>query len=276
MDETRLARVHNTANQGLDCLRPTMLFGLLDALRINQARYAGIRLFEFGKTYAAQPRDGVWSSVESKRLAIAISGTAAEETWMSAGKGGQELTFFDLKNVVNRLFERLGIKGYQSSETTQEPYAYAMRYHRGPQDLAIFGAILPRISRKADVKRPVYYADFDMDAILAALAKTKTTFADFSRFPTVRRDLALIIDQSVTFGQIEQLAFKTIKNGQLKRIGLFDVFEDAQKIGVGKKSYALSFFFENSEKTFDDKEINALMSQLQNAFENKLQVRVRQ
>ena len=276
IDEARLARVHNTANQGLDCLRPTLLFGLLEALRLNQTRYTGARLFEFGKVYAAERREGVWTPLESRRLAIAISGQAIQETWMGKEQGARELTFFDLKSVVNRLFERIGIKGYQCSETEQEPFAYALRYHRGAQNLATFGAISPRISRKADLKRTVFYADFDMDALLAAVATTKIVFADFSRFPVVRRDLALVLDQAVTFSQIEQLAFKTIKNGRLKRVGLFDVFEDAERIGAGKKSYALNFFFESPEKTFEDKEINALMTQLQTAFENKLQARVRQ
>ena len=107
------------------------------------------------------------------------------------------------------------------------------------------------------------------------MAGNKIAFAELNRFPTVRRDLALVLDRSVSFGDIRQLAGRTAKK-LLKEINLFDVYEDESKLGAGKKSYAVSFVFEDPEKTLQDKEIDAAMSQLQQAFETKLQATIRQ
>ena len=125
-----------------------------------------------------------------------------------------------------------------------------------------------------DIKNPVFFADFHFDNILAALAGNRILFQELSKFPVVRRDLALVLNHSVTFSEIRQLAAKTAKK-LLKDVNLFDVFEDAAKIGAGKKSYAVSFLFEDPQKTLQDKEIDALMQQLQQAFEQKLNATIR-
>ena len=125
-----------------------------------------------------------------------------------------------------------------------------------------------------DLKNPVFFADFNFENVLKASGSNKVQFAELNRFPTVRRDLALVIDQSVGFGDIRQLAAKTAKK-MLKEMNLFDVFEDETKLGTGKKSYAVSFVFEDLEKTLQDKDIDALMGQLIGAFEGKLGALVR-
>jgi phenylalanyl-tRNA synthetase beta chain len=262
--------VHNTANQGLDCLRPTMLFGALENARHNQNHQNhDLRLFELGKVYRAPLNE----TSESERLSLLICGAHSPESWQPTPK--PQADFYTLKAYVTLLLERLGVRGFQETTLHQEqPFRYALRYHRGPQTLVTFGEIAPALLRAMDVKGPIFYAEIDFDAVYQAAAAQKVQFNGASKFPAVRRDLALVLDQQVTFAQIRQLAFKTEKK-LLREVNLFDVFEDAQKIGPGKKSYAVSFLFESAERTLQGKEIDAIMQQLQQAFEQKLHATIR-
>ncbi len=264
-----LVFVHNTANQGLDCLRPVLLFSGLETIRHNQNRQnADLRLYEFGKTYQAPLGEGS----ETGRLCIFLTGAHSPESWQPAAKA--EADFFTLKIYVQNLLTRLGISGFQETTLQEPPFRYALRYHRGPKELVTFGQVAPAISKKMDIKNAVFFADFNFDNVLAALAGNRILFQELSKFPVVRRDLALVLNQSVTFGEIRQLAAKTAKK-LLKEVNLFDVFEDEAKLGAGKKSYAVSFLFEDPQKTLQDKEIDALMQQLQQAFEQKLNASIR-
>jgi phenylalanyl-tRNA synthetase beta chain len=129
--------------------------------------------------------------------------------------------------------------------------------------------------RKAfDVKQDVYFADFKWDNIIKALKNTKVGYEEVSKYPSVRRDLALVVDKSIKFGDLSQLASKTAKK-LLKDINLFDVYEDETKLGAGKKSYAISFIFEDKEKTLQEKEIEKIMSDLINAYESKFNALIR-
>ena len=154
------------------------------------------------------------------------------------------------------------------------PFQYALRCHRGPRELVTYGAVQPALLRKMDIKNSVFYADFHVENLLDALKNHQIQYAEVSKFPIVRRDLALVLDRGVAFGDIRQLANKTAKK-LLREVNLFDVFEDETKIGTGKKSYAVSFTFEDPEKTLQDKDIDSVMGQLQLAFETKLGAVVR-
>ena len=299
-----LVYVYNTANQGLDCMRPTMLFSGLETIRHNQNRQnPDLRLFEFGKVYERGPTpipstegEGGLPSFQSydrkserdrapfpefsvggvthetPRLALFLTGAHSPESWQPAAK--KEVDFFTLKACVQNLLTRLGINGYQETVVQDTPFRLALRYHRGQQELVTFGGVLPAIYRKMDIKNPVLFADFNFGYLLEALSGNRIQFRELNKFPVVRRDLALILNQGVSFSEIRQLATKTAKK-VLKEVNLFDVFEDEQKIGAGKKSYAVSFLFEDPEKTLQDKEIDALMQQLQQAFEHKLNAIIR-
>ena len=288
MPKERLVFIHNSANQGLDCLRPTLLFSALETIQRNQNRQHGdLRLFELGKIYRSTREEGVTyppleggrgevavrgSFAEVLRLSIGLTGAFQSESWQPAAK--KTVDFYTLKAYVQNLLTRLGVSGYQETTVQESPYQYALKYHRGAQELVTFGAVLPAILKKADVKNAVFFADFHFENVLKALAGNKIAFTDLNRFPTVRRDLALVLDQGVSFGDIRQLAGRTAKK-MLKEVNLFDVYEDERKLGQGKKSYAVSFVFEDPEKTLQDKEIDAVMQQLQQAFETKLQATIR-
>jgi len=274
----QLAHVHNTANQGLDCMRPTMLMGLLEAVRHNQNRQnPDLRLFEFGKTYrrtVADEKSGLIEGFqETQQWSALMTGTHSPESWQPVAKS--KVDFYTLKSYVLNLLTRLGIVGFQETNWSEAPFQYALRCHRGPRELVTFGAIQPALLRKMEIKNPVFYANFHAENLLESLKNHQIHFSEINKFPIVRRDLALVLDRHIAFGDIRQLANKTAKK-LLREVNLFDVFEDETKIGTGKKSYAVSFTFEDPEKTLQDKEIDAVMGQLQTAFEMKLGAFVRQ
>jgi phenylalanyl-tRNA synthetase beta chain len=269
LDKETLVHIHNSANQGLDCLRPTLLFSALETIRHNQNRQqADLRLFEMGKTYR---REGE-KMLETARLSISLSGAHSAESWQPAAK--QRVDFYTLKTVVQNLLQRLGVKGFQETQVQDSPYQYALKYHRGPQELVVFGAVQPGILKKMDIKNAVFFADFHWENVLKAVAGNEIRFAELNRFPSVRRDLALVLDKKVPFGDISALAQKSAKK-TLKAVNLFDVFEDPDKLGPDKKSYAVSFHFEDPEKTLQDKDIDALMAGLVTTFETKLNAQIR-
>lgn len=273
MEKEQLVFIHNSANQGLDCMRPSMLFSSLDVVQRNQNRQnADLRLFEFGKTYGQKAAESGQKMVETARLSVTLTGAHSPESWQPAAK--KSVDFFTLKAYVANLLQRLGISGFQETTFQEAPYQYAVKYHRGAQELVTLGAIQPAILKKMDIKNPVFFADFNFENVLKALGSNKIQFEELNKFPAVRRDLALVIDQGVTFAEIRQLATKTAKK-LLKDVNLFDVFEDESKLGAGKKSYAVSFTFEDPEKTLQDKDIDAVMGQLTSAFEGKLGAQIR-
>ncbi len=272
-DNQRLVFVNNTSNVHLDIMRPTMVVSMLESIVHNQNRQmADIRLFEFGKTYLTKNTEGVEGFEETAHLVLALTGNQLPESWRAKAQG---VDFFTLKKYVNALLSRLGIGGYQ--ETVIEANAiltFGLRYHRGAQVLVEFGKIQPKLRKAFDVKQDVYFADFQWDNLLKALKNSKISYTEVSRYPSVRRDLALVVDSPVTFGEIMQLAQKSAKK-LLKDVNLFDVFEDDTKLGAGKKSYAVSFVFEDKEKTLQDKEIDKTMDELIKTYETKLGALIR-
>jgi len=308
MEKAQLVFIHNSANQGLDCMRPTMLFSSLETIQRNQNRQnADLKLFEFGKTYftvdggrltvdglpaealakaggltvdgglltvggAALKTESGRVTAEIARLSLTLTGAHSPESWQPTTK--KVVDFYTLKSYVANLLARLGISGFQETVLNESPYQYALKYHRGAQELVTFGAVQAAILKKMDIKNPVFFADFNFENVLKALGNNKIQFQDLNRFPSVRRDLALVIDKGVAFADIRQLAAKTAKK-MLREVNLFDVFEDENKLGADKKSYAVSFTFEDPEKTLQDKEIDALMGQLTSVFEGKLGAQIR-
>jgi phenylalanyl-tRNA synthetase beta chain len=279
-DAASLVRVYNTANQGLDCLRPSLVPALLEAVRFNQnRRHADLRLYEFGNVYERTAQDipaddrSVKQFRETMQLGVLLTGAYSPEGWQASAK--KQVDFYTLKAQVDHLLARMGIGGFQETAFSAEgPFQFALRYHRGPQELVTLGKIHPALAKNFDVKNEVFYAEFQFEACLKVSGQAKIMYAEVSKFPAVRRDLALVLNRQVTFGEIRQLAQKTVKKA-LKSVNLFDVFDDESKLGAGKKSYAVSFIFEDHEKTLKDTEIDAWMGQLQGAFEQKLAAIIR-
>jgi phenylalanyl-tRNA synthetase beta chain len=153
-------------------------------------------------------------------------------------------------------------------------FTYGVRYHRGPKVLVEFGQIQKSVCQKMDIKQTVFYADFHWDNLVAKLHKQKVEFEELNKYPTVRRDLALVVGQTVTFSDIVGIARKTGKK-LIKDINLFDVYDNEEQLGAGKKSYAVSYLFEDPTKTLKDKEVDKVMEQLIREYEQKIGATIR-
>lgn len=270
VSEDELVFVNNTSNVQLDVMRPSMLFSGLEAILRNQNRQnADLKLFEFGKTYRRKSAEtlSLDQITESTYLTIFLSGKRLPESWKN--KSDADADYFTLKGFVENIFARLGLGGFQQTAVQSEVFQYALRLHRGEQILAEFGKVNPRIQKKMDIKNAVFYAELHWENILKALKKQKTTFSELNKFPGMRRDLALVVNSEIQFEAIAAIARKAGKK-ILKAVNLFDVFTDANKLGLGKKSYAVSFIFEDAEKTLNDKEVEKIVSQLIEEYEQKL------
>lgn len=254
----QLIYIHNTSNVHLDIMRPDMLLSGLEVVQHNQnRRQEDLSLFEFGKTYRKQASKEI---VESSRLSMFLTGKKQAENWLATTTAN--VTFFSLKSYVEMIFSRLGISGFQQSEMEQEPnFLYGLKYHRGNKTLAQFGKVHPTIQRNMDIKEEVFYADLFWEEILSSLPTSRPTYSELSKYPTIRRDISLVADHSLKFGDIEKIVRKTGKS-LIRSCKLFDVYENEQVIGKNKKSYAVSITFEDPSKTLKDKEIDKLMDKI--------------
>lgn len=264
VDNEKLVFVNNTSNSHLDVMRPTMLFSGLESIVRNQNRQnADLRLFEYGKTYE-KLEEGF---NERAHYSLFITGGKYSESWLTEDKS--QVDYYSLKAYVQNVLDRLGLGRFQQSAIQDDLFAYGLKYHRGPKDLVSFGMVQKSILRKMDIKKPVFYAEFQWDNIVQSLKKHKVEFKELTKYPSVRRDLALVIDNSVNFQDIADVAHKTGKS-ILKEVNLFDVYENKDQLGENKKSYAVSFVFEDASKTLKDKEVEKVMSKLIQTYEGKL------
>ena len=158
------------------------------------------------------------------------------------------------------ILKRLNIVNLSSDEVIDDAFAYGIEYKRGAKVLVRFGLVAAKEAKKADVNKPVFYADFNWDMLLMLVKNNKITYKEVSKFPAVRRDLALMVNHEVKFEALKRIAQKTEKN-LLKEINVFDVYQ-GDKLPEGKKSYALSFIIQDEEKTLEDKQIEIIMQKL--------------
>lgn len=270
IDNEQLVYVNNTSNQHLDIMRPTMLIGGLEALLYNQNRQrSDLKYFEFGRSYQKQGTD----YTEHNHLALFLTGKRQGESWLNKEKS--DVSYYTLKGVVQNILTRLGFGRYQVSELKDnEQFAFGMKYHRGKQVLVNFGKVSDSICSKMGIKEAVFYAEFDWDTILGALKNHKVQFTELSKYPSMRRDLAIVIDKSVNFKEVVDLARRSEKK-ILQDVNLFDVYENAEKLGADKKSYAVSFTFRDANKTLKDKDVNKVMQKIQKNYEQKLKASIR-
>jgi len=231
-----------------------MLYSGLEAIGYNQNRKnPDLKFYEFGKVYSVQED----KYVESQRLSIFITGANSEDSWNEKGKAA---SFYNLKSVVDGIIAKVNIKDFTVEDANCSKLAYGLKYMRGNKQLVKFGSVNAAALKKVDVDKQVFYADFNFDLLLQLARKNNIVYQEISKFPAVRRDLSMLIDKSVSFGQLKQIALRTERK-LLKDVDVFDVYE-GDKLPAGKKSYALSFILEDIEKTLTDKAIDAIMQKL--------------
>jgi len=267
------ARVLNPLSRDLEVMRQTLLYGGLESIAYNFNRKAhDLRFFEFGNIYKYIPEKAEEQNVtkkynERQQLAIYLTGRKKEESWKNTGFN---IDFFDLKKTVYSILVRLGIK---EKDITAEPLSgksipQGLRLIVRQKNVAEFGVISNSLNKQFDLKYPVYYASLNWDDLIKICGNNKITFTEISKYPEVRRDLALVLNNETTFADIQRIANQYGKK-ILRKVNLFDVYE-GDKIEDGKKSYAVSFILQDEEKTLAEKEIDSFMNRLMMGFEKEL------
>ncbi|MDI5888615.1 phenylalanine--tRNA ligase subunit beta [Flavobacterium yafengii] len=251
----------NPLSADLATMRQSLLFSGLEAISYNiNRKNTDLKLFEFGKTY----HNYLAGYEEKKHLTLFLSGNRNQENWTSAQKPSD---FFLFKGYVNGILSRLGIQKIQNVPVTSDVFSEGIAISVGTEILVELGVVKKSILKHFGIKQEVFFADFNW-ALILKLISTKIKYTEIPKYPEVRRDLALLIDQNVTYDHIYNIARQTEK-ALLKDINLFDVYE-GKNLPEGKKSYALSFTIQDSSKTLTDTQIDKIMSKLQNNFETEL------
>jgi phenylalanyl-tRNA synthetase beta chain len=257
----------NPLSNDLAAMRQSLLFSALEAVAFNNnRRRSDLKLFEFGKTYH-KTTDGYQ---EDKHLTLTVTGNRSAESWT---KPQEKSDFFLVKGYVMAVLNRLGIdQKVNSLPFANDVFAEGLALAIGKEIIVEFGTIKKSILKHFDVKQEVVFADFNWDKLQKYIT-TKIKFTDIPKYPEVRRDFALLVDENVAFEQIFTIAKQTEKS-VLKDVNLFDVYQGAN-LPEGKKSYAVSFMLQDDSKTLTDTQIDKIMSKLQSNFESQLGARLR-
>ena len=272
-------KVMNPLSADLGVMRQTLLFGGLESIMRNANRKnANLRFFEFGNCYHYDA--GKWTAeepvkayVQEKHLSLWVTGKRVEGSWAHAN---EDSTFYELKAYVENIFARLGVAQgafvIENCDNDIFSKAIAIRTRAG-KTLAELGIISRKILKQADISADVFYADINWTNVMKAIRKNKVEYVELSKFPAVSRDLALLIDESVNFGQIVEIARQSEKK-LLKKVELFDVYQ-GKNLPAGKKSYAVNFILQDEQKTLNDKQIDAIMQKLISNLKAKLGAELR-
>lgn len=257
----------NPLSSDLGVLRQSLLFSGLESIAYNLNRKNNLlKFYEFGKTYHKHSD----KYQEDKHLTLFVTGNRTKETWNA--KVAQS-DFFYLKGVLISVLERLGINNLKSSLSKSDIFSEALSFSLGKIKLVEFGTVKKGILKEFGIKQQVMYADFNWDAILKLSTKKAIKVSELSKFPSVKRDLALLLNNKTEFKELYNLAFQTERK-LLKEVDLFDVYE-GDNLPQGKKSYAVSFVLQDENKTLEDKQIDKVMQKLQVSFEKNLEAILR-
>ena len=274
----RCVRILNPLSADLNVMRQTLLFNMLEAVALNANRKNGdLKLYEFGNCYfydavARTDENPLAAYSEQYRLAVAVSGVAVPQSWNAKP---EKSSFFTLRAMAEKLLRRFGIDIYalKTESLHSDLFGEGLSMSLGNKELLQIGTVGGRIRRMLDVKQEVYYLEMNFDALVKSTKKHKIAVEELSKFPEVRRDLALLVDRQVTFSALRDVAFAAERK-LLKSVALFDVYE-GDKLPEGKKSYALSFILEDKSRTLDEKTIERVMANLAAQFEQKCGATVR-
>ena len=277
--EETTVKVMNPLSSDLGVMRQSLLFGGLESICRNvNHKMPNLRFFEFGNCYHFSPEkkndeDPIKAYTEEMHLGMWITGKRVEGSWTHPD---EQSSFYELKgyvlNIVRRLGVNPGVMVCEHSDNNVFGKALVLKTRAG-KVLCEMGTVCHKILKKMDISQDVFYADLNWDNLMRAIKKNETLYHDISKFPSVSRDLALLIDKSVQFEQIEQIARQTEKK-LLKSVELFDVYE-GKNLPAGKKSYAVNFILQDESKTLTDKQIDAIMTKLINNLKQKLGAELR-
>lgn len=265
-DEHNVAMLNPLSND-LSVMRQSLLFSGLEAVshNINRRRY-DLKLFEFGKTYHHYNEN----REEHKHLSVFVTGNKSAERWNATTKPSD---FFYLKGTITAVLERLGLSRFKASPIKNDVFSEGVCLSLGKTTLVEFGIVNKKILKHFGITQEVIYADFNWDNVINMAKHNSIKFKDIPKYPEVRRDFALLLDDNVTFEAIDTIAKQTEKQ-LLKDVDLFDVYQ-GKNLPKGKKSYAVSFILQDEHNTLTDKQIDKIMNKLQANFEKELGAELR-
>lgn len=264
-------RVNNTSNIHLDLMRPDALASALEIIRYNQARQQdSLRMYEYGRVYSNKE-----NGVEEKEfISIFTTGKYFKESWQLPS--GLDNDFYLLKGIVCRALNALGLESLSGEMAELHPY-FSAGYHilLGDKCLATVGIVNPALCQNADINQEIFFAMIEWQAVISCMQARKTPqYQEFSRFPMARRDLALVVDEAVTFAQLTSIIEKCAGQSLID-VNLFDEYRHLQHVGEGKKSYAVSMTLANREKTWSDQELDGIITKVVTKLKSELGVDIR-
>ena len=259
-------KIMNPLSTDLNVMRQTLLFGGLESIQHNVNRKRqNLRFFEFGNVYTYDPEkqnddNPMQAYKEQYHCSLLITGKRVEGSWAHAN---EDSSIYELRAYVINIIRRIGVSQNQLvvKKSDNDIFSTGVTIeNRGGKKLYELGIISKKLLKQFGLENPVYYAELNWTALMKIAKKNEVLYTEVPKFPAVSRDLALLVDNSVEFAQIEQIARQTEKK-LLKNVELFDVYE-GDKLPAGKKSYAVNFILQDNEKTMGDKQIDAIMQKL--------------
>jgi len=269
-------KILNPLSSDLNGLRQTLLFNGLEAAIFNiNRRNTDLKLYEFGNcySYTKKDSDNLLDSInEDTRLGMLLSGNQTIASW---NLKAEPTNFFVLKSYAEKVLHKFGvnIEKTTTQELSNELYSDGLTYFMGEKVLFTIGKVHPKLLKQFDIKQDVFFAEIRWDVAVRFFGRNVVSYNEIPKFPEVKRDLALLINSDVTFKTLKDIAHKTEKK-LLKSVTLFDVYE-GEKLGEGKKSYALNFIIQDETKTLTDVQINGIMNNLIAAYEKEVNAKLR-
>ena len=269
--EERCVRILNPLSSDLNVMRQTLIFNGLEVIAYNVNRQMNaIRSFEYGSVYQ-RLAEGDGTTLESYEehscYAIFMTGPT-EKSWRVETQKGD---YFRLKGYIELLFRRFGadISSFDTEAAPADIFSEGLVYllPGSRKRIAVMGTINPGLAKKFDVKQPVFAAEISWPVLLELIGMVKVKFQELPKFPEVRRDLAVLIDENVPYSALRQSALRAAKK-VLKQVSLFDVYR-GDRIADGKKQYAMNFVLQNNEKTLTDQEVEKVMNKILAVFQNE-------
>lgn len=252
----------NPLSNDLGVMRQSLLFSGLESISYNiNRKNNSLKFYEFGKTY--HKFNGKYQ--EDKHLTLFVTGNRAKESWNSNNSISD---FFYLKGIITTVLQRVGVSKIKTSPSKSDIFSEGITLSLGKIKLVDFGVVKRYILKEFGIKQEVLFADFNLENLYNLSGNKKIKVSELPKFPTVKRDLALLLDHNIAFNEVYNLAFQSERN-LLKEVDLFDVYE-GDNLPEGKKSYAVSFLLQDENKTLEDKQIDKIMQKLQQTFEKNL------
>lgn len=269
-------KLMNPLSQDLSVLRQTLLFGGLESVAFNRNhKILNLKFYEFGNCYYHHPerkREGEVLSAynEDQHLALWICGNKGPQSWV---RKEEKTSIFELKAYVENIAKRVGVSSVEWTDAQNELFNKCLGLKANGKQIAVIGDVNSKLLKQFDIDTDVFFADINWNLLLKAVKGHKVLFSEISKYPEVKRDLALLVDNSVKFDDIRKTAFDVEKK-LLKSVTLFDVYQ-GKNLQPGKKSYAVTFIIQDEEKTLKDAQIDAIMQKIQKALEDKVGAQLR-